>query len=371
MQFAAQPAVNCNLERRQKMNMKIGARLLELRKKKGLTQDQLAERLGVSAPAVSKWETDNSYPDITLLCPLARALDTNVDTLLQFEATLPDDEAVKKVNAIVETSMKEGYETGEEMLSRLLREFPNSVALKFNAAVVWDVFQVYFPTAGKEEKERWCNRKKELLTEVRASGNAAYWQTATLQLANIAIKEENLERAERLLKELPEHNADSTLTWSLYYLKKEEPTEALRITQKRLFSLVRQVQGCLTNMMNREIISDNELQLEICEAYKTLDVLFGLGGMYDGLFLEVYLRMNRLEEAADCLARYVDALLRPLTLPKQSFFTPGLDVKEASPASRKELRKLLLKGLEEETQYEKLIRYPKGKQAVEKLKASL
>lgn len=67
------------------MELKIGARLAQLRRKKGLTQEQLAQRLGVSAPAVSKWETNTSYPDITLLCPLARALGVNVDTLLQFE----------------------------------------------------------------------------------------------------------------------------------------------------------------------------------------------------------------------------------------------------------------------------------------------
>ena len=51
---------------------KIGAQIAALRRTKGLTQEQLAEMLGVSAPAVSKWETDSSYPDITLLCPLAR-----------------------------------------------------------------------------------------------------------------------------------------------------------------------------------------------------------------------------------------------------------------------------------------------------------
>lgn len=42
------------------MELKIGARLAQLRRKKGLTQEQLAQRLGVSAPAVSKWETEDS-----------------------------------------------------------------------------------------------------------------------------------------------------------------------------------------------------------------------------------------------------------------------------------------------------------------------
>ncbi len=51
--------------------LQIGANIAARRRARGLTQEQLAARLGVSAPAVSKWETNSSYPDITLLCPLA------------------------------------------------------------------------------------------------------------------------------------------------------------------------------------------------------------------------------------------------------------------------------------------------------------
>lgn len=68
----------------------IGANIAAFRKAKGLTQEQLAAKLGVSPPAVSKWETGSSCPDIALLCPLARALDTHVDALLQFEETLSE-----------------------------------------------------------------------------------------------------------------------------------------------------------------------------------------------------------------------------------------------------------------------------------------
>ena len=72
------------------MELKLGANIAALRRAKGMTQEQLAAALGISPPAVSKWETNTSYPNITLLCPLARALDTNVDMLLNYEKTLPD-----------------------------------------------------------------------------------------------------------------------------------------------------------------------------------------------------------------------------------------------------------------------------------------
>lgn len=57
-----------------------------------MTQEQLAAALGVSGPAVSKWETGSSCPDIMLLCPLARVLGTNVDTLLSFEEELSQED---------------------------------------------------------------------------------------------------------------------------------------------------------------------------------------------------------------------------------------------------------------------------------------
>lgn len=60
----------------------LGKRIAMLRKEKGLTQEQLAEKVGVSAQAVSKWENDQSCPDITLLPLLADILGVTVDELL-------------------------------------------------------------------------------------------------------------------------------------------------------------------------------------------------------------------------------------------------------------------------------------------------
>ena len=67
------------------MDEKLGKRIAALRRKRGWTQEKLAQQLGVSAAAVSKWETGAAYPDIALLCPLARALGSSVDSLLAFE----------------------------------------------------------------------------------------------------------------------------------------------------------------------------------------------------------------------------------------------------------------------------------------------
>ena len=62
--------------------VQLGALIRELRTERGLTQQQLADRLGVTDKAVSKWERDICCPDITLLLPLAAVLGVTVSELL-------------------------------------------------------------------------------------------------------------------------------------------------------------------------------------------------------------------------------------------------------------------------------------------------
>lgn len=66
--------------------MTLGNKIGELRKQKGITQEDLAEQMGVTAQAVSKWENDQSCPDILLLPQLARFFKTTVDELLSDRA---------------------------------------------------------------------------------------------------------------------------------------------------------------------------------------------------------------------------------------------------------------------------------------------
>ena len=64
------------------MNTTIGKRIASLRKEKGLSQEELAGMLGLSGQAVSKWENDQTCPDISLLPQLANILEVSVDELL-------------------------------------------------------------------------------------------------------------------------------------------------------------------------------------------------------------------------------------------------------------------------------------------------
>lgn len=69
------------------MNIEIANKLLQLRKEKGLSQEQLAQKLGISRQAVSKWERAEASPDTDNLIELAKLYDISLDELLLHDPT--------------------------------------------------------------------------------------------------------------------------------------------------------------------------------------------------------------------------------------------------------------------------------------------
>ena len=90
--------------------MTLGSKILELRKKKHITQEDLAADLGVTAAAVSKWENGYTLPDVLMLCALADYFQVTTDCLLGREP--------KPFCAAIATSSLELLDKIEELVSR-------------------------------------------------------------------------------------------------------------------------------------------------------------------------------------------------------------------------------------------------------------
>ena len=84
----------------------FGATISTLRKEKGMTQLDLARQMGVTDKAVSKWERDLSFPDVTSLAKLAEVLGTSVDELLEVKTAAQEEPAESKASSLVELVLK-------------------------------------------------------------------------------------------------------------------------------------------------------------------------------------------------------------------------------------------------------------------------
>ena len=109
------------------MKIILNEKLRELRRKKDITQEELANRFGISPQAVSKWERGEGFPDITLLPELAQYFDVTIDELMGME----EERMRAKLDAYDEEDRKYGNlgetEKRVALWERAHEEFPNSV----------------------------------------------------------------------------------------------------------------------------------------------------------------------------------------------------------------------------------------------------
>ena len=113
----------------------MGQIIKKLRKGRGFTQEELAERLGVTYQAISKWENDSGMPDISQIVPLASIFDVSTDFLFGIDNTSETEEALKIVSnadSIQEYGKLDTYLKAYDILLDGLKKYPNNYMITYN-----------------------------------------------------------------------------------------------------------------------------------------------------------------------------------------------------------------------------------------------
>ncbi len=170
--------------------MKIGEKIRKYRKEKDLSQEMLAERLGVTFQAVSRWERAETYPDITMLPALANFFGVTVDELLGTKELVEEQEVAK---IIAQCQEYDTHYQGEELAKAVeegLKKYPGNFRL-----MAWYVYA-------------FQNRKPEKAIEVAnyvldncTDNNIRGWVNSNIIYAY--KNSGNLEKAIELAKQLP------------------------------------------------------------------------------------------------------------------------------------------------------------------------
>ena len=124
--------------------MSLSTNIKRLRQEKNLTQEQLAAKLGVSAQAVSKWETSETYPDGTLLVPLAQELDVSLDVLFDNNSVSMADISSRIMSLIYNTKAKERFNVARDICWQIERGL-------FNCCM--EIEKEYDPNEIKNQKQ--------------------------------------------------------------------------------------------------------------------------------------------------------------------------------------------------------------------------
>lgn len=117
--------------------LKISENIVRLRHEKKITQDELAEFLGVTKASVSKWETKQSFPDILLLPKLASFFDVTVDELLGYEPQLSREQIRCSYHRLAEDFAKKSFEEVMQKSEALVRKYYSCYPFLLQICVLW------------------------------------------------------------------------------------------------------------------------------------------------------------------------------------------------------------------------------------------
>ena len=213
--------------------MRINEIIKEKRNEQGLTQEQVAEYLGVSTPAVNKWERGNSYPDITLLAPLARLLKVDLNTLLSFNEELTEKEIIDFVNELSEIVYKKGFDIGFKKAMGKIHEYPTCHKLILNVAIILQSANLMWNKDNKEDYEIYIDK---LFEEVIDSEDFEVRNQAISMTMYRYLDRKEYDKAQNCIDRLPNITYDKEILQGSLYRNCGELDKASEVFEKKLLS---------------------------------------------------------------------------------------------------------------------------------------
>ncbi|OPJ60390.1 helix-turn-helix domain-containing protein [Clostridium oryzae] len=307
----------------------IGSKIATNRKKKGITQEQLADFLCVSKPAVSKWESGQSYPDITLLPLLATYFNISVDELLGYEPQMCKEDIKKLYYELSKKFVSEPFETVYSKCQQYIKKYFSCWELQYYMGVL---LVNHCNLAGTKDKI------DSILQEAAKIFDRVSHRSEVLSLAKIATALHgfcciNLNKADDaidLLEGLIEVPVSVEVLLSKAYQMKGELKKAKSLMQRYIYQNVMSFFGACPDFMMLYI--DDPEKAKECYR-KTIEIgnTFEVEKMHPSSYFSLYITaaiffamQNDKEAALDALDKYIKILetpnIFPLKLQGNNFF---------------------------------------------------
>ncbi len=328
--------------------MSLGKVIRKYRKINNLTQEEMAGRLGVTAPAVNKWENENSYPDITLLAPIARLLGISLDTLLSFREELTADEITGIIREADRKLKEESYEEAFGWAKKKLEQYPNCEELILNIAIIFDVQRIIQDVPQEEYDEYFCS----LYIRILDSTDENIRIRAADALVGFYMRKEQYNKAEKYLEYFSIQNPERKRKKAQIYTETGRIKEAYKAYEELLLSDYQRISMELHGMYTLAVRDHDKKRAHmLVDKQRELARCFEMGKYSEissGLDLAVLEKdtdavINIMEEMLSCVEEIGDFRNSPLYA--------HMDFKEVRKEFVAEIKENLLKCFSDEESY--------------------
>jgi len=271
--------------------LQIGDMIRVLRRNKGITQEQLAEILDVSTPAICKWESGQSNPDINMLPVIARFFQVSIDFLLGFSTELKQETIKTICDEISQKFVELPFMDAQKEWIDCLKQFPACFPLRYELASI-GVF--HLSRAGsQEEMFSFTIKIIDIFEQCSKSDELKIKQGSFFQMANLYIMLQDFDKAQAILNQIPAQLVNPQLLLSMIYIQKKDYERATKHIQENLFRAMNDIIGGLGNMINiQRVIGNGNTDTILDLHYKTREIIsiFGMEPLYGvGVNLQIAL----------------------------------------------------------------------------------
>lgn len=335
--------------------MQIHEQIRKHRRQAGLTQEQLANCLGVSTPAVSKWENGITYPDVTLLPALARLLKIDMNTLMCFKENLTKQEIAGFLLNVSEIIKSEGIDAGFKAAMDKIQEYPNCIELLHSSALTLES-SLLMSGMTEDEKETYMSRIITLYERAADSGDQEIAVRARYMLASRLVTLGQYEKAQEMLDLLPQWNAlDKRGIQAELWSKQEKYAEAGELLERMLLGNLQSSIITMDRLAALAVSEGNQAAADaIASCAKTMCETFGLGGYNSNLVsLQAAISGQNIPDSLAALNAMFKAAVSPWVTADPVVFPHIVPKYEGAPADiGKKILKPLLAELENNHKYD-------------------
>lgn len=306
----------------------LGAIITAKRKEKKITQDQLASYLGVSKAAISKWETAQSYPDITLLPHLATYFNISVDELIGYEPQMNAEEIKKLYHKLSKEFAKEKFDTVYERCKQVVRNYYSCYPLLLQIGIL--ILNHSMLAGSPESMQQVIEENKELFSRIKTNSEDVHIAKQALFLEAYCCLMQNDPQEALVLLEGTDgiEFSSGNLFARAYYMMGNIP-KAREKTQMEVYNNIVELYNALSLMFT--LYTDNIEMLDECvKRAMELDKVFQVRRFHPSLVMTVlisaaatYTEINQMEKALDLLEEYAKLAVSgvfPFRLKGDEFF---------------------------------------------------
>ena len=271
--------------------MKISEQIKRYRKEANLTQEQVANYLGVSTPAVNKWEKGSTYPDIALIPAISRLLKIDLNDIFSFHGELTEFEIAQFANELSEIALGEGIVYAFEAAVKKIQEYPRCDLLLYMTATVLDGARI-LSVISETQNEEYENKIIGWLEQAADSEDDKVRMQAVFMLAAKYNQKQEYDKASLLLDKVPNVTIDTTLLRTEVLIHQEDENSALAFLESNFLQTAGRMQGYFYRLIEMEEQSGNHQKADeiavIAEKVVSLLGLWNYGTVIPSLILAVY-----------------------------------------------------------------------------------